>query len=545
GKGHVDFLEVWADVFDTFEIQRDRVYVTGHSMGGWGSYLLTLLYPDRFAAAAPYAGPVTQGAWTGLDFEGCDEFEFDGNTPCYIEANGSIPRDQHTRKILENSLHVPYAIMHGTSDELVPYSGVARQAERLFELRHRFRFYTYPGYEHYSHPIMDQWSEAARYMHSFTRPLNPAHVTYKRDMPFETATETVQSDGLPLNFDFDSAYWMSELTPTDPVRGVAFFDGASLALDNPAHLAAPDTGAPTSPGTTGPYVITGLQWLADPTATPAEPENGFEATLEGVSKVRVDLARMGIDATKTSFGRITTDGPLTLRVDGDWTAAPSVTVNGETATAQLEGGVLSVPLSSDSLIVITPDDGPPVETPPVVAFTEGSARAGQHSDNVTIEALLVDGAGAALANAPVTFELTGADGSRSWTATTDDAGLASSILTLAETPGAYTLEASYADETGATADTIDFEILKEDTNLTIATQGKGSKTTWVATLSDADSAAGIAGRTIEFYADGTQIGTATTTADGTATFTPPPRNRNATSQARFTGDDHYTASTSR
>jgi hypothetical protein len=31
--------------------------------------------------------------------------------------------------------------------------------------------------------------EQFRYMHSFTAPVNPARVTYERDMPFERATE--------------------------------------------------------------------------------------------------------------------------------------------------------------------------------------------------------------------------------------------------------------------------------------------------------------------------------------------------------------------
>jgi dienelactone hydrolase len=539
GKGHVDFLEVWADVFDSFSIDRDRVYVTGHSMGGWGSYLLTLLYPDRFAAAAPYAGPVTQGAWTGADFEGCDEFEFDGNTPCYIEANGSIPRDQHTRKILENSLHVPYAIMHGTSDELVPYSGVARQAERLFQLGHRFRFYTYPGYEHYSHPVMDQWSEAARYLHSFTRPENPAHVTYKRDMPFETATERVQSDGLALNFDFDSAYWLSELTAVDSERGTAMFDGTSLAIPSTPHLVAPDTGAPTGPGTTGPYVITGQQWIDDPTAAEAASENGFEATLTGASIARLDLSRMSIDTGESSFGRVTTDGPAILRLDGGWASAPTVTIDGQETAVAFDEGVVSIPLpEGSSVVVVTPGEATE-EGPAVIGFTDASDRSGQYSDDATLQAVLVDGSGQAVADAPVTFDL----GGNSVSTTTNESGVATAILALTEAPGDHELTASYSAGEASAEQTIGFTITTEDTALSLSSDGKGSKTTWVAMLTDADSSAGVAGRTIEFFADGTSVGTATTGGDGTASFSPPPRYRNpSTREASFSGDDYYRSS---
>jgi pimeloyl-ACP methyl ester carboxylesterase len=340
GRGHVDVLQVWEDAMESFAINEDRVYVTGHSMGGWGSYLMTLLYPDRFAAAAPVAGPVTQGLWSGLDFPGCDDL------PCWTGANDGRPRDQHTRKILENARHVPYAILQGTDDELVWYSGVARQAERLTELGYRHRFYTYPGYEHYSHPIADQWAETARYLQQFTRPRNPSRVSYIRDMPFERATEEVQSGGATLNFDFDSAYWMSELTVADGALQ-ASFDGRSLAIPEEPYLVVPDSTVPTA-GQTGPFVVTGLQWLDDPTTEVPSAQDAFEATLNGASAVRLDLARMDIDPGSAS-GTVSTDVPLELRLDGDWLGAVFVEVDGfQHPYAAGNDGVIAIELAPGS-----------------------------------------------------------------------------------------------------------------------------------------------------------------------------------------------------
>lgn len=420
GRGQVDFREVWRDVFDSFSIDADRVYVIGHSMGGWGSYLLTLLYPDRFAAAAPVAGPVTQGAWTGADFDGCDSFKYDDYTPCYIDANGSRPRDQHTRKLLENARHVPYAILHGTSDELVPYSGVVRQTERLAQLGYRYRFYTYPGYEHYSHPVADQWAEVGTYLHRFTRPENPARVTYKRDMSFEIATEEVQSDGADLNFDFDSAYWMSELTPVDSVKGVASFDGTSLAIPEQPHVTAPDTGPPTAPGQTGAYVITGLQWLADPTQRPAPASNAFDVTLAGAAAVRLDLARMNVEPYRDIAGTATVSGlgsldALDLRLDGGWTAPPAVSIDGSPAHVQLVDGVLhvAVPAGSHDL-AIDPADGRQDSALAIAVTGKGSGR--------TITATLTDvGSGAPIAGQPIEFL---GDGDVLGTASTGSDGVA-------------------------------------------------------------------------------------------------------------------------
>jgi pimeloyl-ACP methyl ester carboxylesterase len=96
GRAQVDFQQVWDDALATFAIDEDRVYVTGHSMGGWASYLLPILYPDRFAASLPYAGVPTQGLWAGCEFD-----------PCFQGTNGGNAKDQWTNPLLDNLRNVP------------------------------------------------------------------------------------------------------------------------------------------------------------------------------------------------------------------------------------------------------------------------------------------------------------------------------------------------------------------------------------------------------------------------------------------------------
>ena len=346
GRAHVDVNEVWADVLARFPVDEDRVYVTGHSMGGWGSYLLSVLYPDRFAAAMPVAGPVTQGAWTGLDAPGCDDLRYEEEpdyTPCYISANGGRPREQHTRRLLENLRHVPLTILHGAADELVPVSGVTRQVEQLVTLGYRHRYLLFPTYEHYSHPVVDEWGAGAATFDQYVRNPNPARVTYVRDMPFERAVEEIGADGLGLQFSFDRAYWMSELTPADGVTGAARFDGRSLAITDPAVLAVPEAGGPAMVGQTGPYAMTGLSWLPVPGAA-APAVNGFDVTLRGATAVRLDLGRMAIAVDRAVTGRVATEHPLQLRLAGGWTRTPVVTVGGLPTRVTLAAGVLTVPV---------------------------------------------------------------------------------------------------------------------------------------------------------------------------------------------------------
>ena len=348
GRGQADVREVWDDAMATFKVDQDRVYIGGHSMGGWAAWLFSTTMPDRFAAAFPDEGPVTQGAYTGTDFAGCDNYTYQEYSFCFEQANNGNARQEWTYKLLDNLRNVPVAVYQGVEDELVPVSGVVAQTDRVRDLGYRYRFYLFPAAEHYTHPILDEWEEAARYLFSQKRDPNPAHVTYVRDIPFEQAVgngpDLRAGHRAGLSFPLDHAYWMSELTPRDPVAGQARFDGTALAIPEQPHLAVPDAGGPASPGQFLPYVMTGQQWVADPTATEPSPSNAFTASLTGASAVRLDLARMGVDVGRAVKGTVATDGALQLRLAGPWPATPVVTVDGVAVAVTLTDGVLAIPV---------------------------------------------------------------------------------------------------------------------------------------------------------------------------------------------------------
>lgn len=357
GRGHTDVLEVWDDAFDSFAIDADRVYASGHSMGGWGSYLLPILYPDRFAGTFPVDAPVTQGAWTGLDFDGCDDLNYDEYSFCYVQTNGGDARTQHTRSLLDNLRWVPTVIFQGAISELVPVTGPTRQVERLIQLGYRHRYYVFPAYEHYSHPVWDEWTEGVRYLDGFRRDPNPPRVTYVRDMPFERRVEEGPDRSEPegLSFDFDRAYWMSGLEASDPVGGRAHVDARTLAIRDHPVLTVPEAGGPSAPGQAGPFVMSGIAWLDDPRGRAPAARNAFEATLSGASAVRFDLDRMAIESDRTVTGTVVTERPLRLSLAGSWTDPPTVTVGGEAAAGALDGSVLTVTLPAGrSVISVSP-----------------------------------------------------------------------------------------------------------------------------------------------------------------------------------------------
>jgi len=325
GRSQEDVLEVWADSHRLFPIDRDRTYIAGHSMGGWASYLLPIEHPDWFAAAFPASGPVTQGAYTGVDFRGCDGYSFQGETPCYTSANGGDPRAEYTEPLLDNLKWVPYAIYQGTNDELVPTTGVTLQVKRLQQLGYRYQYYLFPGQEHYGPPIVDQWMDGVRYEHQFALDPNPPEVTYIRSMPFEHAIETVNSGGVRFSFPLDHAYWMSGLEPVDSRKGIARFDGRSLAIPDPERTPVPQTTAPVQTDQGYPFVMVGQAWRS---GASAPTRNGFIATLTGARAVTLDTARMRLSTTRLITGELSSDAPLSLTLLGRWPATVVASVDG-------------------------------------------------------------------------------------------------------------------------------------------------------------------------------------------------------------------------
>lgn len=43
-------------VIEDYKIDEDRIYATGFSMGGYGTFLIAMAFPERFAAIAPICG---------------------------------------------------------------------------------------------------------------------------------------------------------------------------------------------------------------------------------------------------------------------------------------------------------------------------------------------------------------------------------------------------------------------------------------------------------------------------------------------------------
>jgi hypothetical protein len=226
------------------------------------------------------------------------------------------------------------------------------QMEQMRALGMRYRYYVFPHEEHYGPPIFDQWAEGVKYEHGFTRDPNPPAFTYVRSMPMELAVEQVNSDKVPLSFNFDHAYWMSGLEPVDPAKGTARIDARSFAIPEPKRDVAPDVAAPISPEQTDPSAMEGQAWVVHPGTEPTA-RNGFEAKLSGARAVRLDLKRMRISSRRTVSGDVTTQAPLRLELRGDWAKRVQVTVDGvAVAVERLDKGIIAIAVAAGRHLVV-------------------------------------------------------------------------------------------------------------------------------------------------------------------------------------------------
>jgi pimeloyl-ACP methyl ester carboxylesterase len=362
GKSQMDVLQVWKDSHDLLNIDRDRTYIAGHSMGGWASWLLPIEHPDWFAGAFPASGPSTQGAWTGAGQPGdpqCDpSYTYSDYNPCFVEANDGNARAEWIYPLIDNLRWVPQANYQGAEDELVPVTGVTLSEKKLQDLGYRYHYFLFHGQEHYGPPVMDQWKQGANYIFGFRRDPNPPEVTYIRSMVFEHALNTVNTNtpsggkvdpGIVL----DRAYWMSGLQAADAAKGVAKFDGTSLGITNPPHTTQPwaDAGPKSDNGT--PYTAIGQDWRTDLSAAPAT-KNAFTATLTGAKAVTLCLHRMNLSAGKELDGDVNTDNDLALSLT-DVFGPVDVTIDGKPATTDSHDGTLTIDVpKGDHKLVITP-----------------------------------------------------------------------------------------------------------------------------------------------------------------------------------------------
>ncbi|MGB9721299.1 MAG: prolyl oligopeptidase family serine peptidase [bacterium] len=143
--GRLDFLEVLEDVKKNFKIDEDRIYLTGHSMGGHGVWHIGLSHPDLFAAIAPSAGWASFQLYIPWFLQRSEIFAH----PEQLKFRDMVLREDIAPVFLENTLNLPIYILHGGADDNVPVLQTRMIAQYLKEIGYNFVYNEVEGKGHW------------------------------------------------------------------------------------------------------------------------------------------------------------------------------------------------------------------------------------------------------------------------------------------------------------------------------------------------------------------------------------------------------------
>ena len=127
GELQLDALDgLLDDMVTRYRVDKDRIYVTGLSMGGFGTWQLAFRHPDRFAAIAPICG-------------------------------------RGDPKKADRVKHLPAWVFHGAKDKTVPLKDSQDMVDALTKLGGNVKFTVYPNADHdswtatYKDPAFYDW----------------------------------------------------------------------------------------------------------------------------------------------------------------------------------------------------------------------------------------------------------------------------------------------------------------------------------------------------------------------------------------------------
>ena len=202
--GRMDALEVLEDAEGIFKTDRKHTYLTGHSMGGHGSWYLGATYPDRFAAIAPCAGYpelmnyASSHRWYKHTVK---KAGVDAVSEMFSRAGNPTK----TKSLARNYLQQGVYIFHGDSDNVVDPAEARQMRELLGTFHNDFCHYEYPGGTHWFGNESVDWAPIFDYFkrHDIPETAEVKHLEFHTASPGVSASNhwiTIQQQTSPLQF---------------------------------------------------------------------------------------------------------------------------------------------------------------------------------------------------------------------------------------------------------------------------------------------------------------------------------------------------------
>ena len=305
GEGDLDVLEVIADVQKHYRVDPDRIYLMGHSMGGYGSNNVGAHHPDLFAAIAPAEGTDSAALHANLR-----------NLPWFMMT---ADEDLDT----------------GAKNALAHYASLSADGYDATLLEYRLKIHEYSS-------IYDTLPRLFAFLGSHTRKLNPAVVSY---------TRLSSQDRPELGLIYDGAYWLSGMRATDASKAATLTlesGGIAHAAPDPSKAtvtdASVDEGGPTG------RTLAQLKQTVPATGPLLALSNSLIVTAINTGTARMDMTRAQLSLASVPLSISTnSDGALALQLTSAGTGAATVTVDaGAPSTMTAQGGVLTVAIPAGS-----------------------------------------------------------------------------------------------------------------------------------------------------------------------------------------------------
>ncbi|MDQ6747247.1 MAG: prolyl oligopeptidase family serine peptidase [Candidatus Dormibacteraeota bacterium] len=279
GPGDIDVREVIADVEKHYQVDPDRVYLMGHSMGGYGTNNVVTHNPDLFAAVAP------------------------------AEGTDSIDLHQNLRNVGWLEMTAEEDLDTGGAQAKRLYGNLSADGYDATLVDYKFKIHEYSS-------IYDTLPRIFAFFAAHRRNPNPAEVSYSR-LPGEDLPE--------IGLVYDHAYWISGLRSADPGKR-SDTHVESLGIRH-ARLVPEGAGRTDvigdEQGPAGlPRTLREL-FQTTPAYGPAvDLSNAANIETTNVSAMALDLARMGLRDDCALTLHVTADHALSVSLSGRTVAAP-------------------------------------------------------------------------------------------------------------------------------------------------------------------------------------------------------------------------------
>jgi predicted esterase len=167
--GRLDALEVLAIATQKFKPDPQKIYLTGHSMGGHGTWFLGATYPDKWAAIGACSGYPTLKGY--------------GSADGLIPDSSSSPIEQillrsgnqsDVIKLVSNYKPLGVYILHGEADRVVSVNYARQMRKLLGEFHSDMSYYEYPNGEHWFGDQSVDWKPLFEFFKWHSLPVDSA-----------------------------------------------------------------------------------------------------------------------------------------------------------------------------------------------------------------------------------------------------------------------------------------------------------------------------------------------------------------------------------